>query len=261
MVQVDYQDFIAAIKKLYVQNPCRVSSIAFWKLEQLCRESDTYSVTNKGHTYHYAIRNQRLEFYWSTDRLHFLLTPNEIESLEFLVLHNDFYGLIAEKLVGYEVRESHPLLYDFALSQRGGSSDEFFIADFDFAREQDCEVAADMLNRCYETHLHSAAEVAGWCELPVFDESLWLWVRSRASKEAVGLGISTYQASIRECYLDWIQVLPEYQGQGLGRLLVSETIRRAIGKSDIIRVTGMVDDFYQKCGFAETESWRIINKR
>jgi GNAT superfamily N-acetyltransferase len=85
-------------------------------------------------------------------------------------------------------------------------------------------------------------------------------VRNRASKEAVGLGISTYQACIRECYLDWIQVLPEYQGRGLGRLLVSETIRRAIGRSDIIRVTGMADDFYRKCGFVGTESWFNITK-
>jgi GNAT superfamily N-acetyltransferase len=85
-------------------------------------------------------------------------------------------------------------------------------------------------------------------------------VKSRASKEAVAMVISTYLASIRECYLDWIQVLPAYQGRGLGRLLVSETIKRAIGKSDIICVTGMVDDFYRKCGFAGTESWYIISK-
>ena len=163
-------------------------------------------------------------------------------------------------MAGHQVRESHPLLYDFAFNQEVEASNEFFITNFDFTREQDCVVAAEMLNHCYETDHHSAGEVAGWCKLPVFDEALWLWVRSRANEEAVGLGISTYQACIRECYLDWIQVLPEYQGRGLGRLLVSETIRRAIHKSDIIRVTGMVDDFYRKCGFAGTESWRIITE-
>ena len=44
-------------------------------------------------------------------------------------------------------------------------------------------------------------------------------------------------------------------------LLVSETIKRAIGKSDIICVTGTVDNIYRKCGFAGTESWHIISKR
>lgn len=164
------------------------------------------------------------------------------------------------KIAGYQLSESHPLLYDFTFSQEDECSAEFFLADFDFAREQDCVVAAEMLNRCYETQHHSPAEVAEWCELPVFDESLWLWVKSRASKEALGLGISTYQACIRECYLDWIQVLPEYQGRGLGRLLVSETIKRAIGKSDIIRVTGMVDDFYRRCGFVGNESWHTLRR-
>lgn len=259
-MQVDNEHFVAMVKELYVQNPCQVSDLALWKVEQLCRESETYSVINEGHTYLYAIRNQRLEFYWSDDRLHFLLTANEIESLEFFVLHEDFYRLIADKVAGYQVRESHPLLLDFTYSQGVKCSDDFFVADFDFAREQDYVVAAEMLNRCYESKHHSAATVARWRELPVCDESLWLWVRSRTSEEAVGLGISTYQVCIRECYLDWIQVVPEYQGRGLGRLLVSETIRRAIGKSDIIRVTGMADDFYRKCGFVRTESWRIITK-
>lgn len=259
-VQIDSEDFVAKVKELYVRDPCQVSDLAFWKVAEQCRESETYSVLDRGHTYLYAVRDERLVFYWSDDRQHFLLTQDEIRALEFLVLHEDFYRLIVDRLAGYQVRESHPLLYDFPFNHTVEHNDEFFIADFDFSRDQDYAVAAEMLNRCYETQHHSAAEVDGWSNLPVVDKSLWLWARSRASKEAVGLGISTYQASIRECYLDWIQVLPEYQGRGLGQLLVSETIKRAIGKSDIIRVTGIVGDFYRKCGFAGTESWRIISK-
>ena len=259
-MQIDREDFVRTVKKLYVQNPCQVSDLAFWKVAEQCRESETYSVLDRGHTYLYAIRDKRLVFYWSDDRQHFLLTPNEVRALEFLVLHLDFYNLIADKLDGYQERESHPLLYNFAFSLAIEHSDEYYIAEFDFSREQEFVAAAEMLNHCYETQHHSAAEVAGWSNLPVFDESLWLWVRSRASEEAVGLGISTYQASIRECYLDWIQVLPEYQGRGLGQLLVRETIRKAIDKSEIIRVTGIVDDFYKKCGFYGTEIWRIISR-
>lgn len=259
-MKLDSQDFVERVKELYIQNPCQVSGIAFWKLAQLCHESETYSVIHRGHTYLYAIRNHRLEFYWSDDRQHFLLTPNEINAFHFLVLHSDFFRLITDEIAGYQVQESHPLFYNPGFSQGVIGSDEFFIADFDFTCKQDYIVAAEMLNRCYETHHHSAMEVASWCKLPVFDETLWIWVRSCTNKEAVGLGISTYQASIRECYLDWIQVLPEFQGQGLGEWLVSETIRRTIRKSDIIRVTGIVDDFYKKCGFIGTEKWHIITK-
>lgn len=258
--QVDPKDFLAEVKERYVQNPCQVSDLAFWKVAELCQECETHSVHKKQKTYLYAIRDKRLVFYWSDDRLHFLLTPNETKALEFLVLHKDFYKLITNRLVGYQVQESYPLLYDFTYSPAFDSSDEFYIADFDFSREQELVDAAKMLNRCYDTEHHSAAEVAGWSSLPVVDRSLWLWIKSRADNEAVGLGISTYQASIRECYLDWIQVLPEYQGRGLGRLLVHETVKRANDKSDIIRVTGTAEAFYRKCGFVGTESWRIISK-
>ena len=259
-MQIENKDFLAKLKELYVRNPGQVSDIALWKLAQQCRESETYSVLNRGNTHLYAIRHNRLVFYWSDDRRHFLLTPDETRALEFLVLHVDFYRLIADRLARYQIWESHPLLYDFAFSGEAEHSDEFFVADFDFSREQDYVVAAEILNLCYATQHHCAAEVAGWSNLPVFDQSLWLWVKNRANRKGVGLGISTYQASIRECYLDWIQVLPEYRGQGLGQLLVSETIKRAAGKSDIIRVTGTVPDFYRKCGFAGTDSWRIISK-
>ena len=95
----------------------------------------------------------------------------------------------------------------------------------------------------------------------MFDGTLWIWVRTRESNESVGLAISTYQETIKETYLDWIQVLPSYQRMGIGKMLVGETINRAIDKSDIIRVTGMADGFYERCGFAGTECWRILTKQ
>jgi GNAT superfamily N-acetyltransferase len=260
-MRIDGDAFIGEVLELYVRNPCQVSCIAFWKIEQICLQSETYRITDNGHTYLYAIRNQRLEFYWSDDKDRFILTQDQTQALELLVLHEDFYKLIAEDLKGYQVTESHPLIYDFTFSQGFNLSEDFFLADFDFDREQEFVFAAELLNRCYKNHNHDAEEIAGWCAQPVFDESLWIWVRTRGSNEVVGLGISTYQESIKETYLDWIQVLPKYQRKGIGSVLVGETINRAIDKSDIIRVTGMVDGFYQNCGFEGTESWRVVTKK
>ena len=260
-MQIRNKAFLAIIKGLYVQNPCQVSSIAFWKVAQLCQEAETYCHSEKGSRCLYAFRNQRLEFYWSDDRQHFPISSIEIEWFDFLVLHTDFYELITDQISGYEVKASCPLLYDLGSSQGVEYDNKFFITGFNFAEQREFIEAAEVLNQCYETDNYQAKEVATWCQLPVFDNSLWLWVRSRTNNEVVGLGISTYQKSIRETYLDWIQIMPEYRGRGAGRLLVAETIKRAREKSDIIRVTGIADDFYRKCGFVGTERWYTISKK
>jgi GNAT superfamily N-acetyltransferase len=260
-MRIDGEAFVKEVQKLYVKNPCQVSCIAFWKIERICLESETYRIAQNGHTYLYAIRNQRLEFYWSDDKDRFILPQDRIQAFELLVLHDDFYRLIAKDIKGYKVEKSHPLIYDFAFGQGSIHCEDYYVADFDFDNEQDFVTAAGLLNRCYPNHSHDAEEIVEWCDQPVFDASYWIWVKTKGGNESVGLGISTYQESIKETYLDWIQVLPMYQRKGIGKMLVGETVNQAIEKSDIIRVTGMVDGFYEKCGFRGAESWCLITKQ
>ena len=257
-MKIDGEAFINEIQKLYLKNPCQVSCIAFWKIERICLESETYRITDNNHTTLYAIRDQRLEFYWSDDKDRFILPRDRIQALELLVLHEDFYRLIVKDIKEYKVMKSHPLIYDFTFVQGSIQREDFYVSDFEFDKEQEFATAAELLNRCYKDANHDAEEIVRWSGQSVFDETLWIWVRKKGSNERVGLGISTYQESIKETYLDWIQVLPKYQRQGIGKMLVGETINRAIDKSDIIRVTGMVDGFYEKCGFEGRERWRIV---
>jgi hypothetical protein len=87
--------------------------------------------------------------------------------------------------------EKHcPLIYDPAFGQGINLSEDFFVTDFDFDGDQDFVAAAELINRCYQTHNHDAGEIAGWCQQPVFDDELRIWAQARRSNEKVGLGIS-----------------------------------------------------------------------
>jgi GNAT superfamily N-acetyltransferase len=251
--------FLDEVRSRYIVDPCRIAPIALWKVEQRCRAAETYRVAAGAHTTLYALRDRRLEFYWSDDR-RFALSPAEIADLDFLVVHEDDYALIAEHLSGMAAMPSHPLIYGGAMSPSVPARSDLRVADFDFDRPDAFAAAACMLNRCYPGHRHTAAEVAGWCDQPAFDPLLWFWIQDRAPAELLALAISTYQPAIRETYLDWIQVLPAAQGRGIGRLLIAETLRRAMPKSGIIRVTGIADDFYRKCGFVGCERWWIVRR-
>lgn len=131
-MRLNTETFIGELKDIYLKNPCRVSSVAFWKTERICREGDTYRIMDDGKTYLYAIRDRRMEFYWSDNTRRFILSPEEVNSLDFLVLHDDFYRLIADDVTGYEVMDTNPQIYDFTHRQRNYHSEDFFIADFDF---------------------------------------------------------------------------------------------------------------------------------
>jgi len=102
--------------------------------------------------------------------------------------------------------------------------------------------------------------VRNWTKSPAFDPSLWMWAVDRDTGCRVGASVSNYNPRMRETDLDWFYVLPAYQGRGIGRMLVDETIRRSRARSSIIRLSGVADEFYMKCGFRRTDRWFVIRQ-
>ena len=100
----------------------------------------------------------------------------------------------------------------------------------------------------------TSSRVKRMVSFSAFDPSLWFFVQDAESGKNVAVSISAYSPEVRETDLDWIFVLPEYQGKGAGRFLINETIRRCRDKSDIIRVGGTVE-FYRRCGFVDDTLW------
>ena len=103
-----------------------------------------------------------------------------------------------------------------------------------------------------------------WTQHPVYDKALWIWIADKITGEYIGLGIAEYDRGVNEGSLEWIQVLPEYRGKGVGKAIVNELLRR-LQKADFITVSGRADDkaaerLYRTCGFEGDDIWCVVRK-
>ena len=77
-------------------------------------------------------------------------------------------------------------------------------------------------------------------------------------------GIAEFDEVCREGIIEWVQVLPEYRGRGLGKKIVDVLLNRlkSIGAS-FVTVSGNLDntskplELYRKSGFTGDDIWYI----
>ena len=80
-------------------------------------------------------------------------------------------------------------------------------------------------------------------------------------------GIAEYDEKCREGIIEWVQVLPEYRRQGLGRKIVAVLLRRLrdLG-AEFATVSGDLDNvtdplsLYRKCGFTGDDLWYVCRR-
>ena len=69
---------------------------------------------------------------------------------------------------------------------------------------------------------------------------------------------------IPEASLEYIQVLPEYRGRGLGECIVLELLTRLHGCVEFTTVSGEVESrtnpegLYRRCGFRGDDVWWLL---
>jgi GNAT superfamily N-acetyltransferase len=264
-MKMTMEQFQRRLMELYRSDSSKYTPFALWKMQKMIGEGEAFHDDENDCIY--VIRNKQLLFYHSSDERRFHIPIDELNKLDFIVLRMCDYLRLKDKLVGFEFSQGYALYYDFNHATALPPQTRYEIAEFDFSNDRHYALAGNILNVAMggESVDFDREDCPDWCfsperlkrwtAFPTFDPSLWLFVRDRETQELVSFGISTYHKEAMETDLDWIFVLPEHHGRGVGRILIAEIIRRSIDRSKVIRVGGVADDFYKKCGFYEKELW------
>ncbi len=124
-------------------------------------------------------------------------------------------------------------------------------------------LVAEIINACYQDIQVDLGQVTNWTKEAVYRDSLWWMAEDRQSHKPMGLGIAVYDEMAREGALEWIQVLPAYKQQGVGRLLVGRLLDMLSDMADFVTVSGEMDHpdsperLYRRCGFTGDDVWLV----
>lgn len=129
--------------------------------------------------------------------------------------------------------------------------------------KNDINELVNIINICYkkENIQVSKKDIDQWRSRRVFDKDLW--VKITLNGKIIASGIAEFDFETKEGILEWIQVLPEYQGCGFGKLIVNALINRLSKIADFITVSGRLENLsnpiklYTDCGFQGNDIWYI----
>ena len=125
---------------------------------------------------------------------------------------------------------------------------------------------AEHINRCYSKIGITEADLRDYTARPVYDSALWLAIKDNQADEVVATGIAELDKEIGEGVLEWIQVSEQHRGQGLGKYVVSELLRRMKDNAKFATVSGQCNNpanpevLYRKCGFTGSDVWHVLRK-
>ena len=203
-------------KEIYLENPCKASSLPFWKTN-LEKIPDNIKVVLDE-----DLQSDDVRGYFDESFFKLIHRMNDIEKP---VLDNR-YELVCCELSEY----------------------------------------AKHIAVCYNDIGISADELIDYQTHTVHDRNLWIAVEERGKDTIIASGIAEIDTDIKEGILEWIQVSPEYRGQGLGKFVVNELLWRMKDKAEFVTVSGKVDNptnprgLYKACGFTDEEIWHVMRK-
>lgn len=133
------------------------------------------------------------------------------------------------------------------------------------AEASDIPIIVDIINKSYSDLSVTYEQILSYTKTEAYDKNLWIVVYENNKNDAVGCGIADLDNEAREGILEWIQVLPEYRGRGIGKMIVNELLRR-MKNADFATVSGKIDNktnpekLYRSCHFVGNDIWHILTK-
>ena len=257
-------NFHQALIAIYRENPCQVLPNALWKSLAWDSQFETdFKVDKDRVTSVHAEGSDHLMLFWNRDRTPFDFQPEHLNSLKFALLHQDFVSALPHGVLTN--RESYFRMIHHMEYIPTRDLPAVFRFQSAYPRSESHAIA-NLIGKCYEDIQPSAKTVRSWIDHPVFDPTLWVWVIDEQHHEPVGLGIADFDDTIHEGSLEWIQVVPEYRGRGLGKHIVGELLNRLKGRAKFTTVSGLLNNsthpekLYRSCGFEGDDIWWVLKK-
>lgn len=201
----------------------------------------------------------RLMAFWCTDPAESEDFQLELSSLPFALVHNNAIPIFRQ---GSFSRQEAYFRLICTYPPKRGMPPGFRFETVDPSTQ--IPALAQMITDCYQDIRVSEPIVRSWLEHPVYDPTLWVWAVEILTGKKVGLGIAEKDTRVPETSLEWIQVLPDYRGLGIGTAIVRELCGRAWQDGVFITVSGKVNStsqpekLYRRCGFTGTDVWWLL---
>ena len=129
--------------------------------------------------------------------------------------------------------------------------------------ENDINDLVNLINLTYhEEHIKvTQDDVKKWMKHPVYDHALW--VKINIDNHMIASGIAEFDKEAEEGIIEWVQVHPDFQRKGYGKMIVNELVNRLSENAKFITVSGnsnnqtQPEKLYRSCGFCGDDIWYI----
>lgn len=247
---------------IYLKNPCSTQPAPLWKTFYMFKDFNGEVKTNNGEVSELIIYNSTmLHTYWSKNNSY--INIDNLGDFDMLLIHQRYLSNI--NLKDYDEPQAYfRLTFNYSTDLTTPIMDGYYFRPVDIPNEY--EDVSNLICSCYEHIKPTKSKVIEWTTYPAFNPNLWVWIVDKATNEYAGLGIAELDTSIGEGSLEWIQILPKYQGHGLGKALVTNLLLKLKDCSKFITVSGEIankshpEKLYRRCGFYGDDIWYVLRK-